>query len=641
MTFRQFAFNNIRRNSRQYLSYFLSATFSVAVFFIYAVLVFHPEVQEATFRRDVQQGILAAEIIIFVFSFLFVLYSTGSFVKSRKQEFGLLTTLGISRGQLNRMIFIENTIIGIVSILSGIIVGGLLSKIFIMTFSEILKLDQALSFYLAPEAILLTAGAYFIMFELNSFLSLWTIRMNSVMELFRGSKAPKKAPKFSWNLSILSLLLIGAGYYLAITANLLTIVSRILPILACIVPGTYLLFSQFSIAFTKALKSRKSLFFKKTNMLTISDLMYKLKDNSRVLFLVTILSAVAFTSSGVLYGAFQGIKEETEKYEPLSIMMATTDNMELYDNYHNKIIDELKKLEIPYQSLEKQLLKAEAVNGEGKSREILVVNESTYNQYAELTGREGISSIQSNEAVLLNPNASISSPYRDSLSLQINGVTEEFETTTRTETAMPAYIYLVPHVAVVSDKQLNQFTQVAEPGQYISYLGISIDRWTEYVDEAIAVQESLSYTNTHPFKENIAISFQAENYTMLKRMFSLTLYFGVFISVLFFLAAGSILYFRMYQDIDNDLHYYRALYKIGLTKKEMRGIATKQILFLFMAPFFIAVAHAGFAFAALQNMLAASVLWPSTIILGAFLIIHTINFLFIRQIYIKKIATVM
>ncbi|WP_318036204.1 hypothetical protein [Halobacillus amylolyticus] len=81
--------------------------------------------------------------------------------------------------------------------------------------------------------------------------------------------------------------------------------------------------------------------------------------------------------------------------------------------------------------------------------------------------------------------------------------------------------------------------------------------------------------------------------------------------------------------------------KDGKLSTEIHRGDNKQILFLFMIPFAVAVAHAGFAFSALQSMLAASVLWPSIIILSVFLIIHTINFLIIRRIYINKIATVM
>ncbi len=45
MTFQQFALNNIIRSKRTYVAHFLSSAFSVMVFFMYSLLVFHPDLQ--------------------------------------------------------------------------------------------------------------------------------------------------------------------------------------------------------------------------------------------------------------------------------------------------------------------------------------------------------------------------------------------------------------------------------------------------------------------------------------------------------------------------------------------------------------------------------------------------------------------
>lgn len=276
MTFKQFALNNVKRNTRQYLSYFLSCMFAVTVFFMYAVVMFHPDISNNEFRDTMQRGIIVNEVIIYVFSFLFVLYSTGSFIKSRKKEYGLLTTLGISKSQLNRMLVLENTIIGLASIVAGLLLGALLTKLFLMVFSTVLGIDQILPFYLSFKAIGLTALLFFVMFEVNSFAVVWALRTNSVMEVFRGAKSPKKVPKFSWILSTLSIAAIGVAYYLAFTADFISIIYRMAPILALIIPGTYFLFTQFSIAFTNQLKRRKGFYYKGLNLLTVSDLTYKI-----------------------------------------------------------------------------------------------------------------------------------------------------------------------------------------------------------------------------------------------------------------------------------------------------------------------------------------------------------------------------
>lgn len=132
----------------------------------------------------------------------------------------------------------------------------------------------------------------------------------------------------------------------------------------------------------------------------------------------------------------------------------------------------------------------------------------------------------------------------------------------------------------------------------------------------------------------------ANFYVTNKEAFSYTFFFGIFISVLF-LAAGSILYFWMSQNIDKDLEHFHSLYWISLTNNEMKRIATTQLGLMFLIPFGVAVIHAAFSFKALQNMLSSSIFLPSAMIITLYFIIQLINFIVIRNIYTAKLKKVM
>src|SRR4051812_32695180 len=116
MSFLRFAYNNVVRNKRAYSAYLLSSAFAVMIFFIYAVLLFHPDINSSVLGKDTQAGMKIAEYIIFVFAFLFVLFSVSAFLKSRKKEFGMLTILGSTPAQINKLIFLENMFIGFAAI---------------------------------------------------------------------------------------------------------------------------------------------------------------------------------------------------------------------------------------------------------------------------------------------------------------------------------------------------------------------------------------------------------------------------------------------------------------------------------------------------------------------------------------------
>lgn len=99
MTFPQFVYRNVVRNKRTYSAYFLSSAFSVLIFFVYALFIFHPDIKQGVTSSVAVQLMTAAEVIMYVFSFLFVLYSVSTFLKSRKREFGILMMHGMTRGR--------------------------------------------------------------------------------------------------------------------------------------------------------------------------------------------------------------------------------------------------------------------------------------------------------------------------------------------------------------------------------------------------------------------------------------------------------------------------------------------------------------------------------------------------------------
>ncbi|ASN06870.1 FtsX-like permease family protein [Virgibacillus necropolis] len=638
MTFKQFAFNNVRRNKRQYLSYFLSCMFAVTVFFMYAVIIFHPDIDETEFRQTVERGILMTEGIIYVFSFLFVLYSTGSFIKSRKKEYGLLTTLGITKSQLNRMLILENTIIGIVSIITGLLLGALLTKLFLMVFSQTLGLDEILPFYLSLKAVGITALLFFIMFELNSLAVVWTMRTKSIMEMFRGAKAPNKTPKFSWILCCISLLAIGSAYYLAYTADIMSMFIRMLPILVLIIPGTYFLFTQCSVAFITIMKKKKSYYFRNLNLLTVSDLTFKLKDNARLLFFVAILSAVAFTSSGVLYGLFQSAEVESERFVPQDVSLVTegVDHVEDFKKEVSYVKKEFKKQGIPYDATTVLSTQANSYSNKKDWNDIplSIFSFSDYKKMMELHNKKVTFNLNKNEAVVLAEDFVLQdgNEVPKAFTLKSNNVEEKFIVKTANAT-LNGNIF-APFSVVVPDEVYQNFYQEADSNEiYYNYI-MEIPNWTA---QAEGIEEILN----HADNEYVFPDSQAQFYISMKQGMSFLFFFGIFISVLFFLAAGSILYFRMYQDIDKDLHHFHSLYRIGLTHNEMKKIATKQLAYLFFIPFLVAVVHAGFAFKALQNMLASSIFLPSVVIIAIFFIVHVVNFIFIRNIYTSKLRKVM
>ncbi|MBO8163223.1 MAG: hypothetical protein H0Z34_05780 [Brevibacillus sp.] len=127
-------------------------------------------------------------------------------------------------------------------------------------------------------------------------------------------------------------------------------------------------------------------------------------------------------------------------------------------------------------------------------------------------------------------------------------------------------------------------------------------------------------------------------YHQSKQMANTVLFVGLFLGILFFVASGSFLYFRLYTDLETDKRQYRAITKIGLTEKELTRIVSTQIALLFFVPIAVAIVHSSIAFVSLHSMLTllhvSSIVKPTATVLTSFLLVQIVYFLLIRARYL-------
>ena len=155
MTFQQFAYHNVIRNARVYAAFLLASIFSVLVFFVYSMLMFHPNIEDQFLQNIAFGGMFIAQVILIIFTLFFLFYSMSAFLQARSQEFGVLLNLGMDKRQLNRMIFLETMILGFISTTVGIFFGFAFSKFFFMVIRELFLLDS-LPLYMSWKPFTLT-----------------------------------------------------------------------------------------------------------------------------------------------------------------------------------------------------------------------------------------------------------------------------------------------------------------------------------------------------------------------------------------------------------------------------------------------------------------------------------------------------
>ncbi|WP_062107170.1 ABC transporter permease [Bacillus niameyensis] len=634
MTFRQFAFNNVFRNKRIYAAYFLSSLFSVLVFFVYAIFAFHPNLSKV--NPNVAVGLHFAEGIIYVFSFIFVLVSMSAFLKSRKKEFGLMVMLGMTNKQLRRMVFIENVLIGFFATVSGIAVGLVFAKLILMAAKSILSLEESLPFYLPWQAIILTFSAFLLLFIVISFFTVSILKGNKLIDLIKGSTAPKKEPKASIVLSILAALLLAAGYVIALVVREMQVVVAMIPVTILVIIGTYFLFTQLSVFTINHLKGQKKLFWKKTNLVLFSDLAYRMKDNARAFFFVAIVSTVAFSAIGSLVGFRYMFTTAIAADRPFAFEYASNAGNE-NEQKHIQLI-ESKLDSFTYEKGEVHVKKISIPSLATKHIPLIgLISESEFNQLAKVAGElDKQVKLKDNETVYLYFQSSVGGGTERDL---VEKRTLEFaggklnQIATLGSNIMGTY----DNYLVVSDTFYDGIKEF-EPE---TYYGFQIQNWKDTAKIGEGLLKEMGVSQTGGYSKNFHFSTLGYDWNGTNQGFGAVLFIGLFIGAVFFVAAGSFLYFRLYADLEDETRKFSAINKLGLTDKELSKILTVQLGLLFFVPIIVALIHGAVALTALQHMFDFNLFKSSALVLGTFTAIQLVYFLFIRFNYIRKIKSAM
>lgn len=634
MTFRQFAFNNVFRNMRLYIAYFLSSLFTVSVFFTFANFAFHPSFSGEEINSSVMTGMAVAGGIIYVFSFFFILYSMSAFLQSRKKEFGVLMIQGMSSYQIRWMVFLENMIIGIFSTVIGIGLGLLFSKAILLIADNILEIDEVLNFYMPTMAIVITFVSFMILFLFISFFVTFILRTNKLIKLIKGDEIGKSEPKASIVLTILAVVLLGGGYAIALLVKGFAVAIALLPVAILVTIGTYLLFSQISVYIISKLKKNKKLFWKKTNMLLFSDLSYRMKDNARSFFIVAIISTVAFSAIGGLVGLKSLTAKGITEVNPISFTYYS-DEIEMTEAELTKDIEFIegtfKEHNIEVDKIQVDLNYYKQV----EDTPVLIVTGDDYNQYADLIGKDKLT-VGENELIKVKGSGAV---------VDVNTRSEEEGVYTKRISDLESILLADGSEFKVTDTVTNN-NIIPETGTYY----VVNQNIYEKLSDPVRSEKPFHWEVTSG-KENDVIDAGAlllEKYMndmvaidallhLSEQIFGPIMFVGLFIGIIFFVSAGSFLYFRLYSDLEDDKAKFRSISKIGLTFGEMKRVISRQTAILFFAPIIVAIVHGAVALTALAHLFEDDLTRVTMLVLGSFLAIQIVYYLFVRHFYLRQI----
>ncbi|MDD7794345.1 ABC transporter permease [Clostridium sp. 'White wine YQ'] len=619
------AFKNIKRNFYNYFLYFVSMIFSIMIYFTFTSIQYNTKVQEAVGSSVNFAAVFkAAAIVVAVFVSIFIWYSNSFFIRKRKKEVALYSLLGIRKKEIGRMLFYENIVMGILALIAGILVGGLLSKLFIMLLIKLMGFSASISFMIPIKAVINTAIIFSILFLLTSINGYRLIYKFKLIELFKAENEGEREPKASLIRSALAIIFIAAGYLLYTKGPLALSVFAIPVTLILTVIGTFLLFSSLTLLVIKLSKKNKRRYYSGINMVGTSQLLYRIKGSARTLAIIAVLSAATLTAMEVSSSFYYDLTINLQKNHAFTYAFASN-NTSLDKNVED-IISKYPKNKI-LSSVDMNFAKVHGfwVDADQASN-FYLISESNYNKVASARGLKDMVELNSNDEVVIYDEILNFTTKNNYAGKTINIDTNNQKQTLKVKDYKDYSLVntgMIRRVVVVKDEVYNKY-----------YLKDNLYRIKGYITDNKKDSEELTnefirlINNKLPKTDGSYFNYSAyyEDYRAGLTYSGLIIFIGAFLGLVFLVATGSIIFFKQLSEASDDKNRYEILRKIGVTNKEIKSSISKQIFMVFALPLVIGIIHSLVASTLLAKITRLNLTLPIIITIGAYTIIYMIYY---------------
>lgn len=615
MTLFSLAQKNIQRNLSNYFLYIASMVFSIVIYFTFVTLKYNDEISALTGTSQKIQGLMnASSIILLFFIVIFIAYSNSFFMKKRKKEVALYSLLGVRKQKIGLMLFFENLVIGLISLVLGIVIGFFMSKILLTILVRLMGYEVVANFTFSGQAVLNTVVIFAILFLFTSLQGYRVIYQFKLIDLFHAEKQGEKMPRASIFAAIVGTILVGFGYYTSVTDiftssiwRFFTILGTPLLVIGVTIVGTYLLFHSVSVFVLTALKKATAWSWRGLNLIGVSQLLYRIRGNAKSLSIIAILSATTITAGGAVFGIYYNTESSVRLAMPNTFM------------WKGDAVDFSQKDVVYNEALNVKNLR---VDNDFAFFEYTLLKESDYNHLAKLQGIDHALKVADGSTILLD------TTYDERFSHDFTGeafTLENGESFYVEDMYTKSVLNFFPAgtVLVVNDQE---FAKTNAEDVVMQAVGMKNDLKQQEVSKVIYDQLSL--------EQQESFSSVPKSYEESMASVGSLLFVGSFLGLVFLAATGSIIYFKIVTEAEEDQAKYAILNKIGVSGKQMVKTIAGQVAVIFGAPLLVGILHSAFALTALSQLFNMSITKPVIIWMLAYTAIYAIYYVFtVRSFY--------
>lgn len=624
--FSRLAKQNIRNNKSTYIPYMVTCIFCIAMIYMMEFLRDCPTLDQAVRQADeVRMIVFTGEIVVEIFCIIFLIYSNSFLMKRRQKEIGLYNILGLERNHIGIVMFLETIITSIGSLAGGIAAGIIGSKLALLLLLKLLHIPSVLGFYISVKGIFTCLFMFGIVFLMILFLNLAKIHLSRPVELLRGNNTGEKEPAAKWLMTLIGFICLGAGYYLAVTTESpIKAITIFLLAVILVMAGTYLLFTAGSIVILKFLRRRKSFYYRTGNFISISGMLYRMKQNAIGLASICILSTGVLLMISMTVSIYFGMNDIMLNRYPYDVDMSVTSISEeecqtAIEAFEKAIADNKVPVEKSVEEIYLDIVCSKngdqilikPTNTIRNSDSVLVLSLLNQAEYERLTGISA--NLNDGEIFAWYPSA----------------VQKDSVTVDETEFTVKKWLDKNPltcgedavsdnAVLVVTDEDFKKFDEMrtemykgvssAPAGEDLTlHLGLDITgSETDKIDFGTPVMETVKdLKKSGGLSENawIISGIRQQEYESYYADNGSLLFIGIFLGSLFLMGTAMIIYYKQISEGYEDQKRFEIMQKVGLSRREVRSSVRRQILMVFFLPLLMAMLHITMAFPMIRRLL--------------------------------------
>lgn len=596
MNFFKLSFMNLRQNIKNYGMYIFSMIFSIVVFYNFVTLMFSEQFRQIQDLNIISTLSMVCAMVLFLFFIFFISYSSSFFIEQRKKEFGIYIFMGVENNKIALLFAGEGLLIGILALVGGILGGILTNKLFLMALAKISKVNTVMKFEISKETILITSliflGILICVFikEYIALLRTDITKLINATNIYQSDNSKNKTLQGILGLVVIILAYIVILYYKKYN---IPFPVAIFATVIMVIIGTMLLFKGFFTFIVSKLINNKDFLYKGTNIISYNNIIFRIRDNNKVLGQIAVLITCCLTSVIVSIATRTVFTEGKELEYPYSIMYEGNLDNKVVKNALNKSGEK-----VDYK-LQADLMHIDITEGGKIESPILITDDMDFIKYSDvkkiceyrdLDNEKKFlkTQLKDNEAIFIIPKNLINAfdfEVDFDLGNQNIKIIDSY--------AMNLFGFFRGNlpVAIVNDNTFNSLKKdLNKNTEEISCITLE-----NFDNSENIVKDIKQNSNIKPYSVD---NFNGDSYNFINAIY----FIGLFMALVFVVSVGSIMYFKCISDASKDKPRFDTLRKIGTSQEYINKSIYKQVGIFFLFPAIVAIIHSSVASYAVTSL---------------------------------------